>query len=126
MTSAEIGEVWRIVSFVALLGNVVFTPKPGLDREVAVVGEERTIQLAAAALGCTGVEVLRLPMVRKQVTVAGDSMDVEFTCKAACQARATPLSRVHLSHGARPHMVAVVVVVVVVVVAVRAAPPVET
>ena len=41
---------------------------------------------AAAALGCD-VDTLRKPMVRKVVTVAGDQMDVEFTCKAAGLAR---------------------------------------
>ena len=53
---------------------------------MAVVETEETITKAAAALGCA-VDALRLPMVRKVVTVAGDSMDVEFTCKSAAQAR---------------------------------------
>jgi myosin-5 len=86
MGAAEMDAVWRIVAAVALLGNVVFTPKEGVDRDVAVVADEHTIELAAAAFGC-GVDALRLPMVRKRVTVAGDAMDVDFSCKAAALAR---------------------------------------
>ena len=41
---------------------------------------------AAKALGCA-VEALRFPMTKKTVTVAGESMEVEFTCKVAGQAR---------------------------------------
>ena len=92
MDNAELNTVWRVVCAVALLGNAVFEAKAGLDREVAVVKEEQSVVKAAACLGC-GVEALRLPMVRKKVVVAGDAMDVEFTCKAAGQAR-DALSRV--------------------------------
>ena len=50
------------------------------------MADDATIVKAAAALGCD-VESLLLPMVRKIVTVAGESVSVEFTCKMAAQAR---------------------------------------
>jgi hypothetical protein len=59
---------------------------------VAVVADDATIVKAAAALGCD-VESLLLPMVRKIVTVAGESVSVEFTSyvkKARCKARRGP------------------------------------
>ena len=92
LSAGAIDDVWRVVSAVALLGNVVFVPQPGLDREVAVVADETALQRAATAFGCA-VEALRLPMVRKEVSVAGEAVAVEFTCKAAVQAR-DALSRV--------------------------------
>ena len=84
--ATEIGAMWRVVCAVALLGNVQFVPAVGQDREAAAVESEECIIKAAAALGC-GVEALRGPMVRKHVVVAGEAVDVEFTCKAAGQAR---------------------------------------
>ena len=54
MDGGEMDEVWRVVSAVMLLGNVLFKAgtKPGSDAEIAQIADEATIVRAAAALGC--------------------------------------------------------------------------
>ena len=54
MDGGEMEEVWRVVSAVMLLGNVLFKAgtKPGSDAEIAQIADEATIVRAAAALGC--------------------------------------------------------------------------
>ena len=84
VSEAEMADVWRIVSAVLLLGNVLFVPREGSDNEIAEVADDATIRAAAAALGCD-VEALRWPMTAKKVTVVGESVEVPFTCKAAAQ-----------------------------------------
>ena len=86
VSEAEMADVWRIVSAVLLLGNVLFVPREGSDNEIAEVADDATIRAAAAALGCD-VEALRWPMTAKKVTVVGESVEVPFTCKAAAQSR---------------------------------------
>ena len=88
MDGGEMEEVWRVVSAVMLLGNVLFKAgtKPGSDAEIAQIADEATIVRAAAALGCE-VAALRFPLTKKHMSVMGDTMEVEFTCKVAVQAR---------------------------------------
>jgi len=96
MDGGEMDAVWRVVCAVMLLGNVTFKAgtKPGSDAEIAQVADENTIVRAAAALGCD-VAALRFPLTKRTMSVVGETMEVELTCKMAVQARDALAKVVH-------------------------------